>query len=248
MDLKETGSSIQRHPWEISRTDCLMKSLQPHIDLNESTKRIADIGCGDMYFTNLVAESFNGSIFAVDNGFPDEIEIVDDKITKINDLAKIENNSVHIAVLMDVLEHIEDTAKFLRLLSDKLTSDGICLITVPAFQHLFSEHDRFLRHFRRYNRKLLKSTLTSSGFKIERMHYFYSSLYVLRLIQHVISKLQNKQDKMVNNITMWNDSIESGKTKALRGILNFDYAVNALLGNVSFFGLSLFAVCRKTAV
>ncbi|KAI4452578.1 hypothetical protein C823_007162 [Eubacterium plexicaudatum ASF492] len=40
------------------------------------------------------------------------------------------------------------------------------LITVPAFQNLFSLHDIQLKHFRRYNYKSLYHVLDQAGYKI----------------------------------------------------------------------------------
>jgi len=240
MDLRETGSNEHRHPWELSRADCVIKTIAPYIN----GKVIADVGCGDLYFSNIVLKNFNSKIFAIDTGFTQEI-CENNKITKLNDITELKDNSVDIVILMDVLEHIEDTGKFLSLLSNKVVKEGILFITVPAFQHLYSEHDVFLKHYRRYNRKSLSTTFTACGFKVEGMFYFYSALYVMRLIQFLITRFR-KNKGMVNNISLWKYGENALLTKLVRKVLNLDFCINKNMGKLSPFGLSLFAVCKKT--
>jgi len=133
-------------------------------------------------------------------------------------------------------------------LSKKLSEKAIVFITVPAFQHLYSEHDEFLKHHRRYNKKSLSSVLGDNGFKTERLFYFYSTLYILRLLQFIATRLKKggkKSDKMVNNIASWKKNEASPATRFTRGLLNLDFTINKLFGRFSLFGLSLFVMCSK---
>ena len=258
MDLLETGSEY-RHPWELSRVDCLIKMILPY--LSGFRKTVADIGCGDLFFTGKLAACFKGDIFAVDTGFTEDF--IDDpsgdtagdaenhslsnqaKITILYDINQLEDNSIDIAVLMDVLEHIEDQNEFLTLLSKKLSDKALVFITVPAFMHLFSGHDVFLKHHRRYNKKSLSAVLTDNGFKIDRFFYFYSILYILRLLQFAATR-RKKSDRMVNNISLWKKDEKSPVTRFLRRILNLDFRINKILGRFSLFGLSLCAIYKTS--
>ena len=55
-----------------------------------------------------------------------------------------------VVLLMDVLEHVEDDVGLLRQYVEKVPSGARFLISVPAFQVLWSDHDVFLEHKRRY--------------------------------------------------------------------------------------------------
>ena len=242
MDLLETGNE-HRHPWELSRGDCLLSCVMQAINGNKVDGIIADIGCGDLYFSRILTEKLDRTVYAIDTGFAD-LRTDNDKIIKMNDLRQLDNNCVDIAILMDVLEHVENSSVFLSMLSSKMSEKGVVFITVPAFQHLFSEHDVFLKHYRRYNRKTLTAEITSANFAIERMFYFYSTLYLLRLLQFAMSKLRRNKD-MVGNITEWKTSEASFTTQFVRSVLNFDFWLNKKLGQLSPFGLSLCAFCRK---
>ncbi|MBK9175616.1 MAG: class I SAM-dependent methyltransferase [Flavobacteriales bacterium] len=62
---------------------------------------------------------------------------------------------------IDVIEHIEDSSAELQRAYALLQPGGHLLILVPAFNFLFSEFDRAIGHFRRYDKRMLRSELPS---------------------------------------------------------------------------------------
>ena len=67
------------------------------------------------------------------------------------------------------------TGANLKAFSHLATS--LVLITVPAYGFLWSEHDEALKHRRRYTAHELRNKLTATGFEVERMSYFISTLF-----------------------------------------------------------------------
>jgi len=63
---------------------------------------------------------------------------------------------------LDVIEHLPDDRAAVQWMADHLRPDGLIVLTVPAYEWLFSDHDRALGHYRRYTRKQLVSVLPSS--------------------------------------------------------------------------------------
>ena len=55
MDLIEVSNNQNRHPWELSRTQCIIKELKA---LGVHGK-ILDIGCGDGYFDREMVKCFS---------------------------------------------------------------------------------------------------------------------------------------------------------------------------------------------
>ncbi|MBP7741225.1 MAG: class I SAM-dependent methyltransferase [Candidatus Pacebacteria bacterium] len=82
--------------------------------------------------------------------------------------------------LFDVVEHIEDDVLFLRDIQDALTGSGSLIITVPAYQWLWSSHDADNQHFRRYTRKQLVSRLTQAGYDVQFAGYW--NMFLLPLV------------------------------------------------------------------
>ncbi len=75
------------------------------------------------------------------------------------------------AILLNVLEHIEDDDAALRELSKVLKDKGSLVVWVPAFPALYSDFDRKVGHFRRYTVKGLRAQLQRDGFEVQEIRY-----------------------------------------------------------------------------
>ena len=58
------------------------------------------------------------------------------------------NKENDLIVLLDVLEHIDDDEKSLSILKNWAKNDATLLITVPAYQFLWTKHDELHHHKR----------------------------------------------------------------------------------------------------
>lgn len=74
---------------------------------------------------------------------------------------------------IDVLEHIEDDAAELERVSAHLRPGGAIIVLSPAHNYLFSEFDRAIGHFRRYDMEMIKS-LHPSDLVLHRAFYLDS--------------------------------------------------------------------------
>jgi SAM-dependent methyltransferase len=77
---------------------------------------------------------------------------------------------------LDVIEHIPDDVAALSELRRVARSGAWLLVTVPAYQALWSRHDEANHHYRRYSRSSLRAAARSAGWRIERMSSFNSLL------------------------------------------------------------------------
>jgi 2-polyprenyl-3-methyl-5-hydroxy-6-metoxy-1,4-benzoquinol methylase len=88
---------------------------------------------------------------------------------------------------LDVVEHTPDDRVTLGELRRVCKPHGHLLVTVPAYQALWSQHDEANHHFRRYNRRMLRAAATQSGWVVERLTSFNSLLFppaaAVRLLQ-----------------------------------------------------------------
>lgn len=91
--------------------------------------------------------------------------------SSIESWAQTQTNKYDVILCTDVLEHIEDDVQAVRDLHTMLAKDGVLYITVPALQAVFGHHDVALGHFRRYNKRSIRASL-SNDFKIKRLRYF----------------------------------------------------------------------------
>lgn len=90
--------------------------------------------------------------------------------------AGIPSRSMFAAGLFDVVEHIENDVGFLRGIRDRLRTGGRLYATVPAFQALWSSHDRHAGHYRRYSLGRFRSALHRAGFALEYGTYIFRPL------------------------------------------------------------------------
>jgi SAM-dependent methyltransferase len=82
-------------------------------------------------------------------------------------------------VLLDVLEHLDDDVAALRAAAEVCAPGGRLVISVPAFQALWSRHDETFEHLRRYSRRQLLSVVERAGLVPERTSYTNSLLFPL---------------------------------------------------------------------
>ena len=86
-------------------------------------------------------------------------------------------------VAMDMLEHLPDDKAALAEFARVLKPGGRVFATVPAYPHLWSEHDLALMHFRRYIRKEMNDRFTEAGLHIEKLTHTMMSLYPILTVQ-----------------------------------------------------------------
>jgi SAM-dependent methyltransferase len=77
---------------------------------------------------------------------------------------------------LDVIEHTPDDRATLRELRRVCRPGGWLVVTVPAYQALWSLHDEANHHFRRYGRATLRAAAVGAGWRTERMTSFNSLL------------------------------------------------------------------------
>ena len=81
-----------------------------------------------------------------------------------------------VIVALDVLEHIEEHQRALEFMFERLKPGGTVVLTVPAFQWLWSSHDVTVRHRRRYGKVELVRRVRAAGFEIRLASYFGMAL------------------------------------------------------------------------
>jgi SAM-dependent methyltransferase len=77
-------------------------------------------------------------------------------------------------VLINVLEHIDDDEKALRLISNGLRPGGHVALFVPAFEMLYSRYDHAIGHHRRYRAGELGRKVEKSGMRVVESKYVNS--------------------------------------------------------------------------
>lgn len=87
------------------------------------------------------------------------------------------DRSVDVALVSDVLEHLDDDGVALAEVRRVLRPGGVALITVPAYHWLYSSHDRALSHRRRYGRARLERAVRGAGLVPRRVTHYNTLLF-----------------------------------------------------------------------
>ena len=89
MDLLEVTQNVNRHPWELSRADCIFNLIS-----DKKFRNIADVGAGDGYFTNKLKTIAQENIFAIDTGYSENEKdlLMSNKIKRLSSVEELPNN------------------------------------------------------------------------------------------------------------------------------------------------------------
>lgn len=248
MDISEfkRNQIAHRHPWETVRAKIIRQLINKY---NPHCSHILDVGSGDAFVIKYLCANITGKEYtAVDIAYTENIinALLPQDNCKINFLQQLPANlhpKADCVLLLDVLEHCENDKNILKQLNnDSLTHSPIFFITVPAFQNLFSQHDKLLFHYRRYSVKKLKSLCEESNYEIIHCGYFFTSLLLIRCIQLLLEYIGfRKANKSIDN---WNGSpVLSG---LISTFLWFDFVTGrffSLMG-IRIPGLTAFCICR----
>lgn len=103
---------------------------------------------------------------------------------------------------LDVLEHVDDK-RALKEINRTLKKSGILVLTIPAYPFLWSRWDEVLHHKRRYTKYTISQVLKKNGFRILKISYCYSFLFIpvfiTRSIKNLIYKNYYPSDFLISN-------------------------------------------------
>jgi SAM-dependent methyltransferase len=110
-------------------------------------------------------------------------------------------DSFDLAVSLDVIEHLEDDLGALRELRRTVAPGGALLVTVPAYQWLWSGHDEINHHHRRYTRRSLQRVAEQAGWRQVRTTYFNSLLLPVAIVLRVLERVNTKTTE--SSLDLW---------------------------------------------
>jgi dolichyl-phosphate beta-glucosyltransferase len=90
------------------------------------------------------------------------------------DALPFQEATIGCAFALDVLEHHARPEDVLAETHRVLREDGLVVVTVPAFDWMWSYADHVLGHYRRYRKRGLERDLRHAGFDVVRVTYFHS--------------------------------------------------------------------------
>lgn len=164
MDLREAGAVDPRRHWYYRA-----KAL-PLLDFarrGPDPKEIVDVGAGCGYFSERLAALYPAArLLQVDAGY------AADEGARRRALPESVGPDA-LVLMMDVLEHVDDDAGLARSVVARCAGPCRFFLTAPAFPALWSRHDDFLGHKRRYRLPELEAVARAAGLAIESGYYYF---------------------------------------------------------------------------
>lgn len=149
-------------------------------------------------------------------------------------------------LMLDVIEHLDFPSSVLSRISSSMKEGGYLVITVPAYQWLFSYHDVALDHKKRYTKKTLKNVIPKN-FELIKISHFVTILFPIAVSIRLASRLKYllfaSQDRK-RNIRKQSSSQLSFLDVILKKIMSIEVK-KIVNGRNANFGLSIVAVFRK---
>lgn len=162
--------------------------------------KILEVGCGTGNLINLLStNNFELSGTDYSNDYLIKARKKNPEVTFFQgDLTDIKSwerykNSYDSVICSEVLEHIKYDLTALKIISYLLKTNGVLIITVPAFNLLYSHFDKKIGHYRRYSMKSICNVVNQAGFIIEKTRYWnflgmFGWFFLFRLLKQDIKK------------------------------------------------------------
>ena len=231
---------IEQSYWWFVGKQFLVKNILRRCSLNRLKKnRILDIGSGTGIILKLL-EGY-GIAFGVDFS-ADAIRFL-----KRRDLHFVVRSDASLSIpfkedvfsvitCLDVLEHIDDDFTLINEMIRVCEPRGHIILTVPAFNALWSPHDSALEHRRRYTRNQMLKRISQLNCAVIKSSYYNTALFLpilaVRKLKPFLSDKQRIESDFFIPIPRWLNTLLAllymAEIACLQ-FLNFPFGVSLLL-------------------
>ena len=197
----KTHEAEDRHWWYRGRRSVLERVIDG-LRL-PARARILDAGCGSG--RNMIDLARHGTVVGI------ELSAASVALARTRSIGQViegsvlelpfESASFDLAVSLDVIEHLADDRAALQELRRVVAPGGALLITVPAYQWLWSRHDVVNHHYRRYTRASLLRVAEQAGWESVRTTYFNSLLLPVAIILRGLERFSPKTTE--SSLDLW---------------------------------------------
>ena len=237
MDLKEietTKIDPDTHWYYQSKADAMLQLTN-----GLTFDSILDVGAGSGFFSKYILQNTTAiEATCIDTGYTEERTALTAEKNQ-HFCRTVAFSNAQLVLMMDVLEHIKDDVSFVENYVEKCSSGTTFLVSVPAFNFLWSDHDVFLEHYRRYTIKSLQKTLKSAGLEVTHSQYFFGVVFIIPMVMRLLNKLlrshtHDAKSQMRNHSLIVNNILHLA-CKAEIPLMRFNKLA----------GLSVFCLARK---
>jgi SAM-dependent methyltransferase len=191
MDLKEIdilADAISAHWYYRAKAEATRRLLE-----GQGAKTVLDVGAGSGFFSKHLLETTEaGEAWCVDPSYAqDSDEMHAGK--PLHFRRGVEAVDADLVLMMDVLEHVDDDVGLAAEYVGKVKSGARFLVSVPAFRFLWSGHDVFLEHRRRYTLPEIEQVVAGAGLEVTAGNYYFGGVFPLAAAIRLTENLRGAQ-------------------------------------------------------
>lgn len=148
----------------------------------------------------------------------------------------IAHSQADLVLAMDVIEHVENDAALISAYCDLVPSGARFIFSVPAFNFLWSGHDVFLEHYRRYTLRSLEAAMRMGGLVVDWSHYYYASVFPLAATLRLLERTKSPRAVVPQSQLRRHGAFVNGFFSALLAVERPIMRANGLFGLTVFAG------------
>jgi len=246
MELSEYGVMYrleQSYWWFVGKQFLVREQVKPLL-LNRGTRaHILDIGSGTGIILKTLEEF--GQAFGMERS-QEAIQFLKKRNLKRVVCSNAEkglpfkNDSFSLVTCMDVLEHLDHDREILAEMIRVCEEGGHVLVTVPAFNHLWSPHDSVFHHRRRYTRTRLLGQLRGLNAQVIKASYYNFMLSLPILAVRKLRALFSERGKGQSDFFI---DLPDGLNRSLSALYKLEILGLRILRYP--YGVSLLVLLRK---
>ena len=245
MDLRELNPTIGLTHWYYQTKFLALQHLvrdaggwpssqaTPHV--------LVDVGAGSGIFTKAFLRTLPASskeAYAVDPAYPDPFLKVEEGVRFVRAFPGTPAPTG--LLLLDVLEHVDNDLDFLKAWVALGARGSLFVLTVPAFRFLWSDHDVFLGHKRRYTLPEIERLARDAGLVVLKSRYLFAAIVPVAVLLR----------KVVGPATRWMGIRRSQGIQPAHPLVNMLlthlFRIEVALGSANrLCGLSCLVVAKK---
>ncbi len=209
----------------------LIKAMSPYIG-----KNIVEVGSGVGSFSKLLKELSPKTLDLIEPSKKTFLSLKENikstkktKVTTHNSYLKgVEKelkNKADTYIYINVFEHIEDDFAEAKRVAEMLKPGGNLIIFVPALNALYSNFDKSIGHYRRYDKQRLIKISEDAGLEVKQVRY----MDMAGIVPWWVSFVAMKRKGLVGPLVKIYDSICIPIISKAEDILHVPIGKNALL-------------------
>lgn len=190
---------LEREHWYFrARNKIIMDHIEKVVAENNKLK-ILNVGAGTGFTSQLLEKYGQVKSLEYDKACFDfvqeelDIDIDNGSILEL----PYSDDEFDLVCAFDVIEHVEDDQLGVEELKRVCKKNGSVVVTVPAFQFLWSKHDEVNHHFRRYRKNQLLQLFKGSGKLVYHSYYnfwLFPPIAFFRTLNNIFSITKSTEE------------------------------------------------------